>query len=119
MKQFARIEADRVRIFRLKKGPRQMVTINSRLYRIDDRFMLKDKATGDATIFYPIDSTQPILPRAEFIDPDMTKAYIDYAKIGKNKKRIWQSLDIKHFEKWLVPVLIVGGLIWGFMGGVV
>lgn len=118
-KYFARIEADRVRIFKLKKGVRQMVTINSRLYRIDDEFMLKDKRSGDAMIIYPIDSTQPLLPKAKLIDPDMTRAYIDYAKIGKNRKRIWESFDVKHFERILVPVLIVGGILWGFLSGVI
>lgn len=118
-KYFARIEADRVRIFKLKKGVRQMVTINSRLYRIDDEFMLKDKRSGDAMIIYPIDSTQPLLPKARLIDPDMTRAYIDYAKIGKNRKRIWESFDVKHFERILVPVLIVGGILWGFLSGVI
>lgn len=118
-KYFARIEADRVRIFKLKKGVRQMVTINSRLYRIDDEFMLKDKRSGDAMIIYPIDSTQPLLPKARLIDPDMTRAYIDYAKIGKNRKRIWESFDVKHFERILIPVLIVGGILWGFLSGVI
>lgn len=119
VKYFCRLEADRVRIFKLKKGPRQMVTINGRLYRIDDRFMLRDKSSGDAMIIYPIDSTQPILPRAKLIDPDMTRAYIDYAKIGKSRKKIWQSFDIKHFERILIPVLIVGGILWGFLSGVI
>lgn len=96
-----------------------MVTINSRLYRIDDEFMLKDKRSGDAMIIYPIDSTQPLLPKARLIDPDMTRAYIDYAKIGKNRKRIWESFDVKHFERILVPVLIVGGILWGFLSGVI
>ena len=118
-KRFARIEADRVRIFKLKKGPRQMVTINSRLYRIDDDLMLKDKRTGDAMIIYRIDSTQPIQTKAKLVDPDMTRAYIDYAKIGRTRKKIWESFDVKHFERYLIPVVIVGGILWGFLSGVV
>lgn len=119
MKNFVRIEADRVRVFKLKKGPRQMVTINSRLYRIDDEFMLSDKFTGDAMIFYNIDSTQPIMHRATFIDPDMTRAYIDYAKIGKSRKRIWQNIDGKTIYKMIVPISIAAGLIYGFITGAI
>lgn len=119
MKYFCRLEADRVRIFKLKKGPRQMVTINSRLYRIDDQFFNRDKSSGDAMIFYRVDSTQPILPVARYVDPNKTRAYIDYSKIGKNRKKIWKNLDVKHFEKILIPILIVGGIVYGFIGGII
>lgn len=117
-KSFVRIEADRIRVFRLKKGPRQMVTISSRLYRIDDEYFLSDKRTGDAMIFYRIDSTQPIMHKATYIDPDMTRAYIDYAKIGRNKKKIWIKLDGDRITKMIIPFLIVGGILYGLVMGV-
>lgn len=116
-KSFIRIEADRIRVFRLKKGPRQMVTINSRLYRIDDDYFLSDKRTGDAIIIYRIDSTQPIMQKPTYIDPDMTRAYIDYAKIGRNKKRIWSNLTASKITNAIVPALIIGGVIYGVMMG--
>lgn len=47
MKYFIRSEADRQTVIKLKKGPRQMVSINSRLYRVDDKYMLKDVKSGN------------------------------------------------------------------------
>lgn len=118
-KYFIRIEADRVRIYKLKKGPRQMVTINSALYRIDDELMLIDRYSGDAAIIYRHGSTQPIMPRPKYLDPDMTRAFIDYAKIGRVRKKVWTSFDGARIEKILIPILIVGGFIWGFFGGII
>lgn len=117
MKYLIRIEADRIRVFKLKKGPRQMVTVNSRLYRIDDELMCKDVHSSDAMIFYQIDSTQPILPALcpMVVDPDLTRAQIDSAKMSGNKKSIWANLSGVSWTGVLTPLIIVAALAYGFL----
>ena len=59
MKYFIRKEADRFRIYKLNKGARQMMSINSRLYPADDELFYCDPKTSDAYVMYDIDAIQP------------------------------------------------------------
>ena len=61
-KHLIRVECDTIRVFKVKKGPRQMVSVGSRLYRMDDDLMVKDTKTSDCAAIYDVDSTQPYLP---------------------------------------------------------
>ena len=101
----------------MKKGPRQMVTANSRLYRIDDQFMIKDELTDSCMIFYDIDSTQPYLPEARAVDPDITRALIDSAKLAGNKKQIWLNLSGSKMMEYLTVFIVAGALLYGFLVG--
>lgn len=94
-----------------------MVTVNSRLYRIDDGLMCKDVRSGDAAVFYRIDDTQPILPRlcSRVIDPDLTRAQIDSAKMSGNKKSIWANLSGVKWSEVLTPLIIVVALAYAFL----
>lgn len=117
MKFLARVECDKVRLYALKKGPRQMVSAASRLYRLDDSIMCKDIRSGDAIAFYGIDSTQPWCPEPVLVDPDITKALIDSAKLAGSKKTIWGNLTPGHLSQYLTAVIIAGALIYGFLVG--
>lgn len=119
MKMLIRLEADRIRVFRIKKGPRQMVTVSSRLYRIDDELMCRDVHGGDAAVFYRIDDTQPMLPALcpRVVDPDLTRAQIDSAKMSGNKKSIWANLGGVKWAEVLTPLIVVIALIYGFVIG--
>lgn len=107
-KYLCRIEVDRIKMYRLKRGPRQMVSVSSRLYRTDDDYMMKDDRTDTAMAVYRIDSTQPRLPEAVMVDPDMTKVYIDSAKMAGTKKSIWATLDTSKITELLMAVMVVG-----------
>lgn len=117
MKALCRLECDCIRVFKLKKGPRQMVSASSRLYRIDDEYMVKDVRTGDCFCFYDIDSTQPYCTRPVLVDPDFTKALIDSAKLAGNKKSIWINLSGSKLMEYLTVVIVCGALLYGFLVG--
>ena len=115
MKILLRVECDTVRAYKLKKGPRQMVSVHSRLYRTDDRFMIKDRYSEDCYCIYNIDDTQPYLCHDEIIDPDFTKALIDSAKLAGNKKGIWAGLNPSKAWEWLTVAIVCGALLYSFL----
>lgn len=118
MKYVCRIEKDHITIFKMKRKNRQMISIASRLYRADDDLCLKDQKTDDAMYFYPIDSTQPYLLEAKLVDPDYTRALIGSAKYSGNQKRVWGALDAGNLKKFMIPLVIVACIVYGFiMGG--
>ena len=94
-----------------------MISIFSRLYRTDDDLFLCDMQSSDCYVIYDINETQPYLPKAKLIDPNMTRAFIDSAKMVGNKKRVWGRLDGSQLYKYFAAVAIVGSLIYGFMIG--
>lgn len=115
MKNLVRIECDCIRVFRLKKGNRQMVSVSSRLYRMDDRYMFKDARTDSCYIIYDIDETQPYQVKPEPLDPDMTRAFIDSAKLAGNKKSIWANLNPSRLWQYLTVAIVAGALLYGFL----
>lgn len=94
-----------------------MVSVAGRLYRMDDRLMTKDVATSDAAIFYDIDSTQPYSTTAEFVDPDMTRAFIDSAKLSGNRRSLWMDISPSKAWQWLTVIIVAGALLYGFLVG--
>lgn len=117
MKFLFRLESDRIKVYRIKKGPRQMVTVAGRLYRLDDDLMVKDVRCDQSAAFYNIDSTQPILPMlaSRPVDPDITRAYIDSAKNAGSTKTIWASLSSGNMTKWMTPLIVAVALAYGFL----
>ena len=108
-------ETDEISVTKLRKGSRPMVSKKGRLYRADDRLFIRDRESSDAYLIYNIDQTQPILPREEFLDTNITRAYIDSSKIAGNKKTSWMNLDSGKLWKYLTVIAVVGSLIYGFM----
>ena len=117
MKFLCRFEKDRITVYKMKKGPRQMISVSSRLYTVTDDLAIKDIESDEAMYFYDIDSTQPKCGWEVFVNPDMTRALIRSAQLGGNKKRSWASLDANKALQWIAPVAIVGSLLYGFMIG--
>ena len=115
MKNLVICEADIVKLKRLKKGTRQMVTCAGRLYRTDDEISIKDSESNDAMIIYDLDSTQPWYPYPKLVNPDMTRIYIDSAKIAGTKKHIWGTLNHNKTMDILTVVVVLGALLWGFL----
>lgn len=93
-----------------------MVSANSRLYRVDDQYMLKDLKSGNAYVIYDIDSTQPRLDHLEYVSPDMTRALIASAKTAKTKKTIWANITGGgHLMEYLTVIIVIAALAYGFL----
>lgn len=118
MKSLCRLETDRIRIYRLKSKPRQMVSVSSRLYRVDDDLMIRDIRTDDCMVIYSIDYSQPWLTTPRLVDPDETRCLIDSASRSGSKKRIWQRLDASKTWEWLTVAIVICALLYGFLGAV-
>ncbi len=116
-KYLIRVECDTIRVFKVKKGPRQMVSVGSRLYRMDDDLMVRDTKTSDCAAIYDVDSTQPYLARARFVDPDFTRALIQSAQLSGNKKGNWVNISTSKMWEYLTAVIVVGCLIYGLLVG--
>ena len=115
MKKLLRIESDQLTIKKLKRKPYQMISIFGRLYRTDDELMVKDFLSSDCYMIYDINDTQPYLPKAEMVDPNLTRAFIDSAKMCGNKKKIWGNMDGGQMWKVLVAIIVIGSLAYGFL----
>lgn len=102
----------------MKKSYRPMTVVRQRLFRTDDRFMMRCATRPDTMIIYGIDDTQPRGVKPEYINPDETMAYID---IGRpNKKSNVNILDsignidgmkFIYIAVAIVVILSVAGLI--------
>lgn len=115
MKYLVRIECDRISFIKIKKSAKALVTVNGRLYRNDDALYVKDHFSSDAMRFQNIDSSQILSNRPVFIDPDMTRAYADSAKLSGNKRRVWLNLDSSSLWKYLTAIAVVFSLAYGFL----
>lgn len=112
MKFLIREEADRFRIVRIKRGSRSMVTLDSCLYRTDDRLFSRDPKTSDAYIQYRVSETQPTLFKKEYIPTEETRIWILSGKIAGNKKKRILDIDPDKLLSYL-PIAIVGlVLVW-------
>lgn len=114
-KYIARMEINRILFIKVKKKAKALVTVDGRLYPNDDQFYLKDVNWMDAIRFQRIDSTQVIMGRPVYVDPDRTRAISDSAKLSGNKKKIWLNLDSGNLWKWLAIIALGGSLLYGFM----
>lgn len=92
-----------------------MVSTAGRLYRVDDRLMVKDQASSDCLAIYEIDGTQPIMPSPEYVDPDSTRIYIDSAKLAGTKKKVWVNLDKSIIMPALMAVIIGGTVLMSIL----
>ena len=54
----------------MKRGPNVMVSVFSKLYPVCNDVMVKDFRSADCIAFFNADETQPLMPKAVFIDPD-------------------------------------------------
>ena len=98
---------------RIKDGARPMVGIKGRVYRLDEGWMIQDQRSMDVICIYPLNGTQPMTADGQYLDSDMTKAYIDSAKLSAGgKRRILSSLDdiTGMISKLLVAVILVGAM---------
>lgn len=119
MKYFIRKEADRYRIYKLTKGARQMISINSRLYPADDELFYCDPKTSGAYVMFDIDCLQPYGHEAKEYDSEFMRIEIISAKTALTRKERWLKLDGSKIEKYLGGIILVGVLLYAFLSGMI
>ena len=111
-KYMVECERDRVRFNRIKKKAWALITIRGRLYRGDDRLMIKDRGSDKALLIYDIDQSQPRTCNGEYVDPDFTRGLILQGKIANTKRKIVGSIGEWSIEKILTGIIIAGGVVY-------
>lgn len=110
MKMILRQEADRWRVYKLKKGTRQAVSIANRTYPTDDELFYRDPITSDAWMTIDIDDLQPYRHKPIYYPvKKLSILNMSSKSIGNRKKRIL-NLDAKALNSYLT-VIIVGGVL--------
>lgn len=117
MKYFVRKESDRYRIYNLKRGSRQLVSISQRLYSVDDNLFYRDPQTSDAYIMYDIDNLQPYGHVPEYLNTEMLRVQILSSNISGTKKSTVWKLDGSHIEKYLTAIIVVGAFLYVILKG--
>lgn len=106
-----------VKRYVLGKDTRPLTRVRRRLYRTDERLMLKNVAGDDEVVIYDVDSTQPYGNEDEYLDPDETMCMIDIGKKSRNKNvstlGSLSSMNPNIIMYAIVGILVVYSLISG------
>ena len=118
-KYVVRLEADRIKWFKIKKAERELLTLSGRLYDNEDRLYVKDKHTSDAIMIKPIDSNQVGKPADHvcFVDANRLRAKIMSKEISGQKKRAWLNLDASKIGTFLIAAIVVGVVAYTILTG--
>ena len=115
MKYLVRIEKDKVTFRKLKRGSKPLIDIGGRTYAGEEDLFIKDTASLDTFLIYPIDSSQPVTCRGEIADPTMTLAKIQSAKNAASGRKAVLRLDGNKLMAILTVIAIVGGIAYGMI----
>ena len=118
-KYVLRMEADRMKWFKVKKAERELLTLSGRLYDNEDRLYLKDKHTSDAIMVKPIDSNQVGKPKDHvcFVDANRIRAKIMSKEISGSKKKAWLNFDASKIGTYLIVAIVVGVVAYTILTG--
>ena len=95
-------------VFRkISKTNRSLAMVYSRLYRIDDDLFSVATDKPESFVLYDIEEQQPY-GRGKWLNPDMTKIFIDSMKSGKGKPTKLFDLNIEV----IMAILVVGVVIF-------
>ena len=78
------IEGMTIKRYNLGKMVLPMTVIRKHLFRTDERYFHHDRTTGESIMFVDLESTQAYGNGEDYINPDVTIAYLDIAPSGKN-----------------------------------
>ena len=118
-KYVVRLEADRIKWFKIKKAERELLTLSGRLYDNEDRLYVKDKHTSDAIMVKPIDGNQVGKPadHVVYVDPNRLRAKIMSKEISGQKKKAWLNLDASKIGAFLIAAIVVGVVAYTILSG--
>lgn len=115
MKKIVRIEADQISCRKLTRKPYQMISIFSRLYPLYDDLFVCDMQSTNCYVIYDLNGTQPYSANPKYLDPNMTRAFIDSGKFARTKKTMWGKLGGIDLWKLLAMIALIGSLAYGFL----
>lgn len=107
VKYILRQEVDRWRVYRLKKGTRQAVSIAGRTYPTDDELFYRDPLTSDAWETVDIDDLQPYRHKPIYYKARKLSILNMSSKVTGNRKKRVLDLDSKKLYNY-ISVAIVG-----------
>lgn len=116
-KYIVRLETDRIRWIKIKKGSRQYVSIDSRLYDNADWTYIKDCNCSDAIRVTPIDSNQVGKIKPRMVNPNDIRAGIMSKEIAGTKKRSWMNFDASKLWMYFVGIIVGGAVIITILQG--
>lgn len=118
-KYVVRLEADRIKWFKIKKAERELLTLSGRLYDNEDCLYVKDKHTSDAIMIKPIDSNQVGKPadHIRFVDANRLRAKIMSKEISGQKKKAWLNMDASKIGMYLIVAIIIGVVAYTIVTG--
>lgn len=117
MKYFIRKEADHFTVYSMKKGARQLLVLQKRLYSVDDSLFYRDPTTSEAYVMYDIDCSQPYGHEAVYLDTEKIRVQILSSNISATKNDHTLQLGKIHIEKYLGSIIVVGALLYTFLTG--
>lgn len=109
-KKLGIVTKNTIRFFNIKKTTKPIAEINDRIYRIDDTLFISQSDAANSILLYQMDAAQP-MGHGEFLDPDLTKAYIDSMKRGKKKPSKMSDFSLQKF----IPIIIIVAVIMSFV----
>lgn len=116
MKYFIRKEADKIRIYSLKKGTRQIVSIKDRAYGTDDQLFYRDPKTSDAYVLYDIDDSQPYR-HTEIYYPTRNLSILNVSsKAANNRRKRFINLTGDKLYTYFGAVIVGGALLYYVIG---
>ena len=107
VKYILRQEVDRWRVYRLKKGTRQAVSIADRTYPTDDELFYRDPLTSEAWETVDIDDLQPYRHAPIYYPVKKLSILNLSSKVPGNRKKRVLNLDSKQLYNY-VTIAIVG-----------
>ena len=112
VKYVLRQEVDRWRVYRLKKGTRQAVSIANRTYPTDDELFYRDPMTSDAWMVVDIDDLQPYRHAPIYYPVKKLSILNLSSKVTGNRKKRILDLDSKQLYNYLAYGIVGLALAW-------
>ena len=121
-KYIATLTKSRVVFRKVTKNNRPMTIIYDRLYRIDESLFCSNLESNDSFVAYDIDEQQP-WGHGEYLDPELTKAFIQSLQLGKGKLKKMFDFNMETAGAIIVIMVVafalVNSLINGTGGGII
>lgn len=102
------------RAFPLKVTMKPFLIYNNRFFRCDDELFAQSSQAPDSILCYQIDSSQPF-GHGKFLDPDMTKVFIDSAKTAEKKATRLSDFSINKAIPVVIVIVVVISVIYSLM----
>lgn len=106
-----------VRFYKVGRKNRPFAIVNKRLYYIPEERFLADTEGEREICLYDLEGTQPY-GYVEYLNPDLTKAYLDHAKDSGGKVSDIGGLSALSGEK-LIGLAVLVIVLYAIIGGMV